>query len=354
MRKWFIAGVLAAGAVALSGCGAQAYAARVNGETISQQSFFDTLDAASKGQGGDQLKGVIPDSFASESAVQILQNDIMGVIAQQEVERRGLTPDIEASRAQFSQGQSAQAFLALPEALRDQIVRTNAAFAALQEDINTAGVAEPDEEAVRQAFESDPEQFRQVCVKILVTFEQAQAAVARQRIVAGEDFGAVAASVLPPGATQADPGAVRCLPVRNIEQQAPTLAEALAAASPGELLQPVDAGQGQGFLVVMLTEKREPSLEGARAFLAEQLANNPQAAVQFEITRILRSADVEVNPQFGVWTGETVVPPSAPQATGEEELPGGESITGPSGPGGDASDLQPQSGDLPPDQVPSE
>lgn len=328
MRRTLVAAVAVFAAVALGGCGRTAApAARVNGETVSQDQLWNTvalqkrLTETSGGTSSSVLvAGDLDSSYKTQGISDVLGGLVVNAIVRQEVDRLGLVVDdaaVDNIRAQIEQSsQDAQILQELSQADQDVLLRRFAAIAVLQEYASDpTHLAEPDDDMVRTFFDQDPEQFRTVCARILFTTGEPQADSARARIAAGESFESVTGdmSVDP---QQSKGGAVQCVAQRSLP---PELADALSRVTPGTLLAPVKTADG--YFVVLYVQMREPSLETARELVAEQMSSDPRVKLQLILQRAVRAADVSVNPEFGMWTGDLqnpVVPRPGPASTGEE------------------------------------
>lgn len=328
MRRTLVAAAVVVAAVVLGACSRTAApAARVNGTSVSQQQLWDrvalqkrltelTGDASSSALAPGKLES----SYAMNGVSEILGGLVVNTIVEEELARLGLVVDDAAVadvRAQVEQTPQDAAVLGqLAPADQDLLLGQFAMNQMLQQwASDPEHLAEPDDDMVRTFFDEDPEQFRTVCARLLFTTGELQANQARGRIAAGESFEVVSGEMSVDPA-QSQGGALQCVAQRSLPQE---LADAIEASAPETLLAPVPTAGG--FYVVFYAETREPSLEAARRLVAEQVSANPQVKVQLILQRAMRDADVEVNPEFGTWTGDLqnpVVPRSGPATTGEE------------------------------------
>lgn len=328
MRRTSVAAVVVFAALVFGACDRTAApAARVNGETVSQDQLWNRVALQKKltevtgdTSSGALAAGKLESSYATQGVSEILGGLVVNRILEQEITRLGLVVDdatIEDVRAQVQQSaQDAQTLRQLAPEDQYLLLRQFGVAQVLQDwASDPAHLAEPDEDTVRTFFDDDPEQFRMVCARILFTTGAPQADAARARIAAGESFETVAKEMsVDPG--QSKDGAVQCLAQRSLP---PELADATSRAARDTLLVPVKTADG--YYVVFLVETREPSLDTARGVVAEQVSSNPQVKLQLILQRALRMADVEVNPEFGMWTADLqtpVVPRTGPAITGEE------------------------------------
>lgn len=332
MRRTSVAGlvVVLAAALALGACNATAApAARVNGSKVTQAQLWDRVALQQKiadvsgGAGSAALSpGKLEASYAATGVSEVLGGLVVNRILEQDLERLGLTVDdvaVESVRAQIEQNpQDAQILDQLAPAEQEVLLRQFAVTQTLQTFASDpANLAEPDDDTVRTFYEDDPEQFRVVCARMMFVTAEAQALQARSRIAAGETFETVTKEMAV-DPDQARGGAVQCVSVRSLPDE---LATAFATSRPATLLAPVKVADG--YYVVFYQETREPSIETARDLVREQVADNPQVKVQLIVERAVRTADVEVNPEFGMWTGDLqspVVPRTPLKNTGEEDL----------------------------------
>lgn len=327
MRRMFVVAVAVVAAVALGACSRTAApAARVNGAAVSQDQLWNHVAAQKRlsevtGDTSSTLAaGTLESSYTASGVSEVLGGLVVNTIAEQELERLGVVVDdaaVAKVRAQVQQSkQDADVLDQLTPADQELLLRQFAVNQSLQDYASDPShPTELDDATVSTFFDQDPEQFRTVCLRILFTTAEPQAEQARARIAAGEAFEGVTAemSVDP---EQSKGGAVQCLSERSLPAE---LADAIAASRPSTLLAPVKTADG--YFVVFYAETREPSLDTARALIADQVAANPRVKLQLIIQRAVRDAQVEVNPEFGMWTGDLqspVVPRTGPGSTGEE------------------------------------
>lgn len=327
MRRTLVAAAALVAAVALGACSRTAApAARVNGATVSQDRLWDTVAVQKKlsdvtGDTSSSLAaGKLESSYTASGVSEVLGGIVLNTIVEQELEHLGAAVDdaaVDDVRAQVQQSQQdADILKQLAPADQELLLRQFAVNQALQTyAADPEHPTELDDDTVRTFYDQDPEQFRTVCVRVLFTTAEPQAEQARARIAAGEPFESVAveASADP---EQSNGGAVQCLSPQSLPAE---LTDAIAGSQPSTLLAPVKTADG--YFVVYFVEAREPSLEAARSLIADEVSANPRVKVQLIVQRAVRDADVEVNPEFGVWTGDMqnpVVPRTGPGGTGEE------------------------------------
>lgn len=332
MRRRWGAGlvVVTLAALVLGACSRTAApAARVNGSEVSQAQLWDAValqeklaDVTGGAASSPIARGKLESSYVTSGVSEVLGGLVVSRILEQDLERLGLAVDdaaVDSVRAQVEQSpQDAQILQQLAPDEQDMLLRQFAVTQVLQDfAADAANLAEPDEETVRSFFEEDPEQFRVVCTRMLFVTTEAQALQARGRIAAGESFETVTTEMAV-DPDEARGGVLQCLSARSLPEE---IADALTRAQPATLLAPVKVADG--YYVVFYQETREPSLDTARDLVREQIATNPQVKLQLLVQRAVRVADVEVNPEFGVWTGDLqspVVPRTPASNTGEEDL----------------------------------
>lgn len=178
----------------------------------------------------------------------------------------------------------------------------------IREDVTKALLSD-DEQFLTDLFENQPETLAQVCARHILTATEAEAAAARARVAAGEDFAVVAAEV---SLDTGSPGG---------ELPCPTSAAAfvnpfggiVATAPLGEVVEPFETQFGWHIVVV---DQRD-----APGSVADLMAD-PTAYVGAESAGALWSSwaagavetsDIEVRSQVGEWSGEAgaILPPPA-------------------------------------------
>ncbi len=169
------------------------------------------------------------------------------------------------------------------------------------------------EAKLQAAYQAQLAQLSQLCVKLVVTADQASAQAAFDRIRGGEDIGAVAADVSIDATSAAAAGDAGCVArggVANVFGAA-----AVNAAKVGDLLGPAD-GDGS-FLIVKITGTKVPTFAESRDQLAQQIPDVSSTDVSKILAKAYAATDVTIDARYGTWDAKkgTVVPPVDPLAT---------------------------------------
>ena len=330
MRRLLV--LVAAASALLVGCGElTGYAAKVNGERISQAELERELDAilgneryieqVDQGfaQRGQRALGEGKGTLDSVFVARVLSRRIQFELIHQELERRKIriTPaELRAARSDLVRSfGDEKLFLAFPRHYRDELVRISAEVTALQRALSDVKV---DEAAVRGFYEGNPQLFAESCVRHILVDSQEKAAEVRRRITAGEDFAAVARAESkdnqgPGGGSAARGGDLGCVTKGSF---IPEFETAMDALQPGQVSDPV---QSQfGFHIIQVMERRTKSLQEATPEILERLQQQSPDVVRTFVLDAIAKAKVVVNPRYGSFVkGATpgVVSPKELRAT---------------------------------------
>jgi hypothetical protein len=330
--------------VTAAGCGSiETYAAKVNGEAISEEELQSELEAILDNQAyvtqieenfqgpeGQGALGAGNKTFTTAFVAALLDRQISFELIEQEVRRRNITvtdADRRSATEDLDQTFGPEVVAAFPASYTDRLVEDFARVAALERALTGTGVSD---EEVRRFYESNAALFRQQsCSRhILVPTLEAASAI-RARIDAGEDFAAIARAESTDrggqgGGSAAQGGDLGCQPRNTF---VPEFQAALDALTPGQVSAPVQTQFG--FHVIQLVERRDVPLEEAAPLIRRQLEQ--QAAGQGAVARFVNDAvgdaEITVNPRYGSFEkGDTpgVRPPpgvGGPPVTAEVPLP---------------------------------
>ena len=325
-------------------------AATVNGDDISQQELDDELEAiagneqylASIEAGGLAVKGEGEGTLTNAFVSRVLTRQILLRLVHDELEERDLEvaaedlEDAEPSVIQSVGGE--EVFQAFPKAYRETLVRRNAEVAVLQQDL---GGNEVTDEAVREFYEANTEQFAQTCVSHILfgatddtgqldqeatqgQIEQltAAAAAAKAEITAGADFAAIASQRSVDTSNKDRGGDLECGPAGRFVPEFETAMDALEV---GAVSDPVVTQFGVH--LIRVTDRKPQTFEEAEPQIRQQLQGEGEQAFSTFLQEALAGAKVSVNPRYGTFSkdGQSpgVVPPDAPTTT----VPGGGDVT---------------------------
>ena len=188
-------------------------------------------------------------------------------------------------------------FVTVPEATGipdsgEEMIRFNARLAVLREEVSERLAATPEFAAGLLAY---PEGITTVCVRHILTETEDEILDVQARLEAGEDFAAVADEVSLDTAT---PGGDLGCAIADVFVV--PFAVASMEAEVGTLHGPVTTEYG--FHLIIVDERTAPT--------ADEITTNPDPYLSAEVLDViwaqwlndnLQDADIEVNPEFGVW-----------------------------------------------------
>jgi len=298
-------------------------AAVVNGVGIKRSDFdADIADYVhnklfvATGQVGDNVDttGTASVDFVRKT----LQADILFELVRQEVARRKLTvrsTDDAYVRAQtiarFDQSGSPDIFNAFPMRFQTRALLQTANLLTLQDALGGGPV---DAAAVRAAYDADPRQFGQICVRHILSLTQDDAKNVLAELQQGADFAATATKETEDQSTAGTGGAIRnpdgsCPTAAQLD---PDFAQAALAATPGQPTGPVQTKLGWHILLVddvkvLPFEK----VQSAAALAAEKKVSDTAAPLLTQFLQSGVAGSIHVNPKYGVWdpAGHQVLPP---------------------------------------------
>jgi len=330
-----VALALFAGLLGSSCATVRPYAAIVNGHRISQHDLNSELDAIRHNKGYVQtLEQQVPvlgkgkGTFASDFVARVLSRRIFLEFVHDEVVRRHLGLDLGGALTQVQGAFSDPSqFAGFPRSYRDEVVRRAAEVTALGLALSSTKV---DDAAIRAYYDAHQDQFRQTCVRHILVSAKDQADQIRARIVAGEDFAAVAK------ATSQDPGSASrggdlgCLTPNQASSLVTEFAQAMATLPVNQLSQPVQTQFG--FHIIQVTGRNQQPLEQVASGIRAQLEQQSQSNLNDFLDKVVPVARVTVNPRYGRFEKggpqPGVVPPNAPS------VPAGSGRLGSGGPTG--------------------
>lgn len=331
-------------AMVTSGCGdtIRPAAATVNGTQISQDALDEELEAIRSNvayvetveRGGFRVRGEGRGTLSNSFVGRVLTRQIFLFLVHEEFVRQGLElddDDIRAGRDQVVESVGGKpTFDAFPNAYQQTLLRRNAEVAALQDALSGDEVTAED---VRAYYEENSEQFAETCASHILfsptgpdgQIDQAQveprlaelteaAAAARAEIVAGADFGAVAAQRSADASNKNQGGELGCGPPGRFVPEFETAMDALTV---GEVSEPV--ATQFGVHLIKVTDRRTKPLEEAAPDIEQRLRAEGQDEFSGFLEEAVRSARISVNPRYGTFEKEGqspgIVPPDAPTTT---------------------------------------
>jgi parvulin-like peptidyl-prolyl isomerase len=298
-------------------------AAVVNGVGIKRSDFDADVDDyvhnklfVATGQAGDDVDktGTASADFVRKT----LQADILFELVRQEVARRKLTlrstddADVRAQTvARFDQSGSPDIFNAFPMRFQTRALLQTANLLTLQDALGGGPV---DAAAVRAAYDADPRQFGQICVRHILSLTQDDAKSVLAELQQGADFAATASKETEDQSTASTGGAIRnpdgsCPTAAQLD---PDFAKAALAAPPGQPTGPVETKLG--WHVILVDDVKVlpfEQVQSAAAVAAEKKVSDTAAPLLNQFLKSGGGGPIHVNPKYGVWDpgGHQVLPP---------------------------------------------
>lgn len=329
---------LALAVAVLAACGSAApYAAKVNGERISERALDRELDALLANE--DYLRqvdqalaegqrralgdgnGTLDSAFVAD---QLFRRIALRLVTQ-EVRRRNLEVTEEEKRrtreelaTSYARDEAAsrRLFNGFPREYREELVEDFAAAAVLERDLRGGEVGA---EEIQKRFERQPGEFDVTCLRHILVEDEAKAAEVRSRLAAGEDFAAVARSESKDPGSASEGGDLGCLSGADLASFDPDFLRGLQGLPTGQVSEPVRTRFG--FHLVQVTERRAKSLEEATGEIRQLIESERESRFGDFIRGALARADIDVNPRYGRFVRSPrpqVVPPGAAEEGPEQ------------------------------------
>lgn len=298
LRLSAAAAALLAVSLTASACDASPYAATVNSHTIKQTALNAELKAwsgnhqyvsafdSSNGSGGVTVVGDAPGTYNNEWVSSILTDMVTASVVHQRLQATGrhvTTAGVEAARAVSEISQIG--WTDFSPSFRATLVDRLAEDAVI-----TPPVAQLESTIGRVYQQYKPYFFSRVCAVQTAAFSLDAA-----RALSSSDH---------------LKGSPVCYNQAGLEAQAPDLRSAIMALAPGHLSQPVKTPYG--YLVVEVTSRNVIGLTPELRRTISVAIINAQGAANSTVDSLLAHARVKVNPAYGTWKGNQVVPPRTP------------------------------------------
>jgi hypothetical protein len=297
----------------LSGCNVRfsPYAAVVNGSEISQTQLRDALTAvvdnagykcSIASSGTTEIAGAGEGTYNSTFSATVLSILIQDKVVRQEVERLGLPEPSALGPVALSQLQAASApasgctgsgasvLAAFPASYRQLLLRFQ-----LDEDALSAHLAgttlNPGPLGAYVARHKT--KMMLACVSVIETGTKATALSLRSQILGGTNFAVLAKAHSIDSTTAAEGGVIGCIP--DADFNAP-LNNVIAGLTVGRVSSPISFSSDW---LLLLVSRRESETSQQ---LIPSLVAQEQSALNTFFPRLLGSAKVEVDPQYGTWS----------------------------------------------------
>lgn len=309
----------------LSGCNVRfsSYAAVVNGSEISQQQLRDSLSAIAdnasyrcmiEAGGTSRFLGAGEGTFNSTFGAEVLSILIQDEVVRQHVARLGLSVPSSVDPVALAQlqaaftpssgcpGSGASLMAAFPPAYRKLLLGFQADEDAL--DAHMAGTTLSRASLAAFAARHRTE-MTLACVSVIQVGTKTTAASLRGQILRGASFAALARAHSTDTTSAPQGGAIGCIP--DAEFTAP-LNKVIAALSVGRVSSPVSFSSD--WLLLLVRQRTSETY----AQLVPSVVAQEQVALNDLLPRIIRSAKVEVDPQYGTWSTKASVARVEPNA----------------------------------------
>ena len=293
-RLLSVAGALGALALGLSACDASPYAASVNGQVITVNSFnHDLADwAANPGvvQGFSQTGASVVGAGGSGTYSSKFAARIMGILIEAlsvhqrlAAQHNPATADELATARAVDELVNAPYWTRFSPQLRQFLVQGLADQGVLAQAPKDPSSLQGPYSQIQQYL------FSELCVVQATAFNQA-------------DAQSIGSSGVPQGARV-------CYDQAGVEAQPTAIQTALLKlANPGDISDPVPSGGA--FVVMRLVSRVAPSFNSDVQKVL--VAATSQVA---DVATIVSAARVKINPRYGTWGNDQVNPPPAPQSS---------------------------------------
>lgn len=318
MRRHRLLGLLLAGLLGLSACGEvpSGVVATVNGVEISTDTLERQVRARAVSQldlPRDQPLGAAQSDQLRELQRQVVSELVNVEIALQIAEARGIEVSEEDVQDRFEQtlalfesegeAPAEEAFRQRLDELGFTVAEARERMRAdviVQERLNasfTEGV-DVDPEEVRELYEQRREQqYERVDLDEIVVGGEAEAAAVRNLLEEGADFAELARERSTDQFTAQIGGDRGAVPRAQLP---PPVAEAAFAADPGDLVGPIETGQG--FHVLRVNGFDTVPFSAVRDSLRQELAGQRGASDREAFfTEFLADLEVEIDPRYGIF-----------------------------------------------------
>lgn len=294
--------LIAATAMALAACAGADTAATVNDEAITDSEVFElrTAEPELRAQ-GELFRNDLSTLIVIEAEVQGAEADF-GITGLETPEaREAWLAEASPGELEFISGVAANPELtqSAADAVTTQLMVRDAVTAELVQD----------EEFLRDVWAQDDGSLVRVCPKHILVATEEEASDARDRVVAGEDFAAVADEVSLDGGSPG--GALPCPSSPTVYLE--PFSTVVATAPVGELTEPFATDFGWHIVIVESREAPESFEELAadpQSWLPQVLIDAAWSAWRDEV---VGRSDIVVRSQIGRWfaQGDGILPPPA-------------------------------------------
>ncbi|HET7489764.1 MAG TPA: peptidylprolyl isomerase [Acidimicrobiales bacterium] len=306
--------LVAAVAALAAGCSAfTPYAAKVDGDTITERElrrelnaiknnkdFLRRIDEGLTSNGGEQVLGAGADTFNSTFVAALLNRRIRFALIHEEVLRRKLqvTDDIrKETQAQLEKSYGGSAFRKFPKSYRDELIEVFSEDTVLRKALPGGQVSDAD---VAKFYEDNKAVFDRTCVRHILVADEAAAKAIKARLDGGEDFAAIAKAESTDnqvsGGSARKGGDLGCVAKNTL---VPEFEAVMDTLQPGQISGPVQSKFG--WHIIQVLSRKTVSLEEAAPDIRQYLAGQQTDPVGAYLMRALDKAKITVNPRYGAF-----------------------------------------------------
>jgi len=326
----------------LTGCNLRLspYAAIVNGSEISQQELNDSLSAivnnssykcTIQASGTTHLLGAGDGTYSSAFSAEVLSILIQDNVVHQHVARLGLTvpsslqpiamAQLEASTtpATSCPGSGASLITAFRPSYLQLLLRFQ-----MDEDVLAAHLVGTtlQKDHLASYVASHENTMSMACVSVIVVASKAVAASLQAQVRRGASFATLAKAHSTDTSTAPQGGVIGCVPTTAFN---PPLDKVIAGLTTGRVSSPISFSSS--WLLLLVTKRQ------AEAYSQEvsSIVSAEQSTFSTLFPQLIRSAKIEVDPQYGTWNKKPNPPAVEPNAGPPGKLvPNASANTGPS------------------------
>ncbi|MGH9054577.1 MAG: foldase protein PrsA [Acidimicrobiales bacterium] len=287
------AAALAALSLAASSCDSSPYAASVNSHVIKQTALNVELGNwagntvyVSAVESAVSVQGTAPGTYDKAWVASVLDEMIGAAVVHQHLAATGNLPGSDALAAARSVAEVSQVgWGSFSPDFRDTLVPRLA-------DVAAATPPGADQASIAAYYRQNQKYFfTQICTRQASAFAIASA----EQIVSSGEVG----------------GTTTCYSQGDFEGQSAAFQKAVLDLSAGEIASPIQTSYG--YLVVQLVSRAEQALTPVVGRTISVVLQAQSGVLNETLAGLLAKAHVQVNPEYGTWKTDQVVPPAAPK-----------------------------------------
>jgi hypothetical protein len=167
--------------------------------------------------------------------------------------------------------------------------------------------------ALQAYYNANPSEFAETCLSAIVVNTETQAASIRTAVANGASFATEAEQNSLDQTSAPDGGAIGCTANSAIATNA-AVAQSLAGLAVNQVSQPFEQQDSDGstsWVLLQVTGRTQESYSSETTQIRQDILSPHSSLLQTEVERLLREADVDVDPRYGQWKGANGI--SAPE-----------------------------------------